>query len=200
MVKIEYHLKKQTMTKFHLTRSILKTLFRQRNKKQKGMVKTESRHTRTRARINSRLTTRKKSKNLRALQTPYAEVCTSDDTDEVALFNKKHYNVAIIIELISWRMCPVNCLFNTGTGPNLLRENMNEAYWMSTIRVSKTLRLRSATSQKVEVVDIILFHVRMGESCVRVMFGIFRNLTVSVRLGTFFIEKFVKRIFPPRER
>lgn len=115
------------------------------------------------------------------------------------MFNKRDYKVAIAIELNSLRMCPVNGVFETSAGPNLLHADMVKLDWKSPIRVIDKRRLSSAINQKVEDVDTII-HINMGEARVRVTFGIIKNLAVPVLLRTSFIAKFVKGIFPTERK
>lgn len=92
-------------------------------------------------------------------------------------------------------MCPVNSVFDTGAGRNLLREDMVERDWLSSIPCSEKPRLRCVKNEKMEVVGTLMTHVRMAEAHVRVMIGIFKNMAVSVLFGTSLIDKFEKRIF-----
>lgn len=112
------------------------------------------------------------------------------------LFSKKNYEVAIIISLTVSHMPPINCVFDPGAGPHLLQEDLVKPYWLPLIRPCRKSRLKCATNQKVEDVRTITLHVQSGDSRLRVMFGIFRNLAVATVLGTSFIEKCITGIFP----
>lgn len=101
----------------------------------------------------------------------------------------------IAIGLNSLYMRPVSCVFDTGSAPSLLRDDMVEPNSMSSISVSKKPLLRSVTNQKVEFVGKIILQVRMGETSLHVMFGIVKNLEVQVLLRASFIVNFVKVIF-----
>lgn len=61
-------------------------------------------------------------------------------------------------------------------------------------------RLCSATNQRVEIVGILSFYVRMDEARVRVELGELRNLAVPILLGTSFVDKFVKGVFPSKRK
>lgn len=87
-------------------------------------------------------------------------------------------------------MRPEIYVFDTGTGPNLIRADMVELYWVRSVRVSEKPRLKGATSQHVETIGTIILHVFIGEAHVRVAFGILNSLVVSVLLGTSFMENF----------
>lgn len=68
------------------------------------------------------------------------------------------------------------------------------------IRTSHATALRSATSKSVRVLEIITLHVRMDDCRVRVDFGIIRNTSVPILLGTSVINRFVKRVFPAERK
>lgn len=86
-------------------------------------------------------------------------------------------------------MRSVNGAFDTGAGPNLLRENMLKPNWISSVHAGEKPRLRNAMNQKIEVVRTIILHDRMGEPLVRVVFRTVWNFAVSVLLGTSLIER-----------
>lgn len=67
----------------------------------------------------------------------YAEVRSIDDTNEITFFNKQNNNLALSIRLDSSRIYPVSCVFGAGILLNLLREDMVEPDWMSSIRSSR---------------------------------------------------------------
>lgn len=82
-------------------------------------------------------------------------------------------------------MRPINCVFDTGTGPNFLREDFVEPDWLRSIHPYDSPRLKGETNQ-----------VRIGESCIHVMFGIVQNLADPVFLGPLFMDRFLKGAFP----
>lgn len=68
----------------------------------------------------------KRDDERRLFDEPYGKVCVFDDAVEILLFNGHNYNGAITIRLNALRMCSVNYVFETGTGPNLISEEMVE--------------------------------------------------------------------------
>lgn len=66
---------------------------------------------------------------------PYAEVCTFDDIDSLALFRKENYKIFISIGLTLSRMRPINCVSDTGPGLNLILEELVEPEWHPVIRL-----------------------------------------------------------------
>lgn len=128
-------------------------------------------------------------------QEPYAKVCTIDDAEKITLFNNRSYKTLIITGLDSSRICNTNILFNRSAWLNLLCVDMVEIDWMSWICICNTTQLGCATNQKIEVISIILLHVRLRDGRVRVVLGIVKILAVPVFLETPFTDKFVKWMF-----
>lgn len=127
---------------------------------------------------------------------PYTEVCKFEETDNVTLFTKKNYNIAISSGMTTLRISSVNLVFDTGTGPNMLQEGLVETDFLPSVHLCDSLQLKSETKPKVEVVGTIVLQVRIGESRIRViMFGIVRNLRASVLLCSSFIDQFIKSLF-----
>lgn len=94
-------------------------------------------------------------------------------------------------------MSPVQHIFDTGTRSSLFREECQDIDLLQVIRaVSKPL-LRSATSQKVSVIGILLLHVSIEGARIRVVLGGVRELAVPILLETTFLDTFVKGTFPP---
>lgn len=56
--------------------------------------------------------------------------------------------------------------------------------------------MTAATKLAINVEGTILLHVRLGDLIVRTWFGVVANLAVPLRLGTSYIDRFVKGIFP----
>lgn len=88
------------------------------------MTKTAFRRIRITAINESHLTTREKEKETTP-QEQYTDVSDFDSTDEVIFPNKSNYKVAMTILLNSSPTCPVNIVFDTCTGPSLLREDID---------------------------------------------------------------------------
>lgn len=79
-------------------------------------------------------------------------------------------------------MRPVHYVFDTCAGPSPLREDEVEPDWESTFHVSKKPRLRNVTNQNTEVIRTIMLYKRIGESFVRVLFGMVKTLADSIQL------------------
>lgn len=72
-------------------------------------------------------------------------------------------------------MHPINCVFHTGTEPILLKEDLVKHYWLPLIGLCDIPVLEQATNQKLKVTGTIFLHVLIGESLLRIMFGMVRN-------------------------
>lgn len=68
-------------------------------------------------------------------------------------------------------MHSLQCIFNTGAEPNLIREYDLEIYWLQMIQAVNMSLLRSATSHKVGIIRAVLFRRRKGDDCIQVIFG-----------------------------
>lgn len=60
--------------------------------------------------------------------------------------------------------------------------------------------MENATNDKISVVKRISLDIRIGDSRVRVVLGVERDLAVPVFLGTSFIDRFVKGFFSPEPK
>lgn len=102
--------------------------------------------------------------------------------------------------IFATEMHPVNCVFDKGAGPSLIREDFLRLGWNKMIRLSHGQYLNTVTSESVSVLDIIPSHVRMGDWRVCVEFGVVHKLSVPGLLGTCFIDCLVRSIFPSKSK
>lgn len=94
------------------------------------------------------------------------------------------------------KMHLINCVFDIGTEPNIIREDFFEAEWFRAIQANNRSVSKNETDRMGRVLGIASLQVRIGDFKVRVAFGVVGGLTVLVLLGTSFIDGFVKVIFP----
>lgn len=93
------------------------------------------------------------------------------------------------------KMQSVNSVFDTDAALNLIREVFLRVEWLSAIRAKYRSAFRDTARQTVSVVRTIRLQVEMGESRVRVVFGVVSTSTVPVVLWIYFTNRFVKVIF-----
>lgn len=98
------------------------------------------------------------------------------------------------------RMHPISSALDKGVEPNLIREDLLEVDRLRPILGNKIPARRNATCQKASVVGKIRCHVRVSGAKVTVLFSDVRNLTRPVLLGTSFVERFVRHIFPSEQK
>lgn len=84
---------------------------------------------------------------------------------------------------------PVGCSSNTGAGVNLIGEEFLDTECLRAKQANNRLAVKHAIYKMVSVVCTIMLHGRMGESKVREVFGVVRNLRVPDFLGPSFIDK-----------
>lgn len=96
------------------------------------------------------------------------------------------------------KMTLVNSVLDTDASPSFIHEEFLKAEWLKTIVTNHRPCLWYATGQKVNAVGTTTLHDKIGESRVRVFFGIVQSLAVRVPLGTSFFDKFVKGLPPER--
>lgn len=93
-------------------------------------------------------------------------------------------------------MKPVTSVLYTGAGPNLADSRIILSHWKEKNK-ARCGPSRSTTGiQSIAVIGVILLHVRIKYLKVRAWIGIVDNLSVSLLLGTYFIDHFLKGIFP----
>lgn len=60
-------------------------------------------------------------------KTQYSEICLFEEAVEIRIFNERNYTVFISASLAAKTMRPGNYVFDTGTGPTLMREDFLES-------------------------------------------------------------------------
>lgn len=93
-------------------------------------------------------------------------------------------------------MHPVNWIFDTGAGSNLIQEDFVNSELLKAIQASSRPVLEHASNEKVSVVLTTMVHVRMGYPIGREVFCFVRILALPFLLGTSYGERCVKGIFP----
>lgn len=87
----------------------------------------------------------------RLFNKPCAEACDFANTDDITMFNKPSYKVAIIDGLNASRTYSVNPVFETCAGPSLVDASTVEQNLMSSVYVCEKPQLQNVTSKKVDV-------------------------------------------------
>lgn len=77
---------------------------------------------------------------------PFEQICTFKETSHFTLFNKDNCKVSISIRTVATEMSPVNCVFDTGAGSDLTRENFLKQGLHKLIKPVHAADFKSATS------------------------------------------------------
>lgn len=126
---------------------------------------------------------------------PYVEVCVFNDTDNPTLFTKRNYKSAISLSLTASRRRSAICVYDTGAGTILKREQLVKTDQLPSIRFYDNPWLKSVISKMVEVIGTILVHVRMWKTVLLAISWIVRISAAPVLLGMSFIDKLINGIF-----
>lgn len=94
------------------------------------------------------------------------------------------------------RLCPNVIVFDTSTGPNLIRSDVFDASWLRSICQRDISNISSASDAKLRVSGIITLHRQMDESRTRLNFGNISELAVTVRVQTDYVDRFIKSMHP----
>lgn len=92
-------------------------------------------------------------------------------------------------------MPPISWNFETGAGPDFILDDFLEKEWLKDLQANSRPAFKNATNQNVTVFGTITVLVRIGDSGVRVVFGVVRELAVPLLSETSYIDIFVKGIF-----
>lgn len=91
-------------------------------------------------------------------------------------------------------------VFNTDVRLRLVFQHVEDPEWISSLFVGRELQLQNATNQNIGFVGTMLYLVRIGETCVRALFGIVRNEVAFILPRTTFIDRSVKEILPTERK
>lgn len=126
--------------------------------------------------------------NQRPFKESYAEVGTFKNIHRITLFTKEQYKFVLSFGLTASGMCHISCIFDTRAGVSLLQEDLLKPCSQLSMSLCKSSRLKRASTLEFNVVEILALHARISGSYIRLVSGLLRNVTLSVFLGTLFID------------
>ena len=121
------------------------------------------------------------------------------ESDECAL-TASNYKVASTVGLSPEYMITSPLLVDTGATMNLVNHNFLPPTWKDAIIPYQCSSVKYANKSSLTIVGVIRLYVQIGGLRVKVYFGVVRNLVTRVLVGTPFINKFVRGIFPQEQR
>lgn len=128
---------------------------------------------------------------------PYSETVGVDaeENETVQLFKSRNYKLSASLGMTSQTLHPLTVVLDTGAGPNLVDKRWLPSSWHDRIQPSPVANLSAAANQPIPVIGVILLHVRLGDLCTKVWFGVVERLVTPCLLGTSFSDRFIKAIF-----
>ena len=94
-------------------------------------------------------------------------------------------------------MYPVRAVFDTGAGPNIVRDDILPKGWERILIPSQPLpRITNASGKRMPVRGVVLLHLQVGDLRTRVRFYVVPGLGVPCILGCNFIDIHVRSIHP----
>lgn len=93
-------------------------------------------------------------------------------------------------------MHSITAVIDNGAGPNLILQTNMPSTSTDRIRLVKGPVLTVVSRSNVIVDRVILLHIRIGDVRVKFWFGLVTILSIPLLLGTCFIDRLVKGIFP----
>lgn len=91
-------------------------------------------------------------------------------------------------------MRPIICVFDTGAGPKLIRDDVVNLSRLDCVRHGDMPEIRRAWDTRLNVSGTITLYLRMGESRTLVTFDVMDRLDVPVLLQTSFKDYIIKSI------
>jgi hypothetical protein len=95
----------------------------------------------------------------------------------VTLFQSRNYKLCVSVEVSRAVLAPVKAVFDTGAGPNLVRECTLPKGWERFLIPKQPLpRINNAIGQRMPVRGVITLYVQVGDLITRVRFYVVPGL------------------------
>lgn len=92
------------------------------------------------------------------------------------------------------------CLLNTGAGLPITNSKLILGNWKHKLNSHHTPNLQSELKKQITLRGPFLLFVRVGNLDVKIWFGIVRNVTVDIALGTPFIDRYIRGTVPEEQK
>jgi hypothetical protein len=141
------------------------------------------------------------SKPRSILRRPDSSPRYAPDLEPIYLMNSRNYKFNVSVGVSNSVLVPVIAVFDTGAGPNPIREDVVPPNW-------ETLRLRgvpipkvmNASGRLLNSKGLIFLIVQVGNLLTRLRFYVTAGISVPCILGCNFIDRHVKSILPGDRR
>jgi hypothetical protein len=132
--------------------------------------------------------------------TPPRPLGQSETVASVTLFQSRNYKLCVSIGVSRAVLAPGKAVFDTGAGPNLVREGTVPEGWKNFLVPNQLLpRINNASGKRMPVRGVIVLYVQVGDLLTRVRFYVFPGLGTPCILGNF-INLHVRSIHPKERR
>ena len=119
----------------------------------------------------------------------------------MTLFQSRNYKLCVSLGVRSAVLAPVRAVFDTGAGPNLVRDDLLPRGWESLLVPDQPLpRITNASGKRMPVKGVIVLYIQVGGLRTRVRFYVVPGLGVPCILGCNFIDIHVRSIHPKERR
>jgi hypothetical protein len=126
----------------------------------------------------------------------------------VTLFKSRNYKLCVSLGVSTTVLSPVRAVFDTGAGPNIVRDDILPKGWERILIPSQPLpRIINASGKRIPVRGVVLLHLQVGDLRTqvgdlrtRVRFYVVPGLGVPCILGCKFIDLHVRSIHPKERR
>jgi hypothetical protein len=119
----------------------------------------------------------------------------------VTLFQSRNYKLCVSVVVSRAVLAPVKVVFETGAGPNLVREGILPKGWERFLIPNQPLpRINNASGKRMPVLGVITLYVQVGDLVTRVRFSVVPGLGTPCILGCNFINLHVRSIHPKERR
>lgn len=126
--------------------------------------------------------------------------CEVPYTDNQAAAVRPNYKVSATVGLSPEMMITTPVLIDTGATMNLVAAKFLPPEWREKVRPYNGRDVESANKTSLTISGLIPLCVRVGDLKVKVWFAVAQDLCTRVLLGTPFIDRFIKGIFPPERK
>jgi hypothetical protein len=100
--------------------------------------------------------------------------------DTVTLFQSRNYKLCVSVGVSRAVLAPVQAVFDTGAGPNLVREGILPKGWKRFLIPNQPLpRINNSSGKRMPVRGVITLYVQVGDLATRVRFCVVPGLGTS---------------------
>jgi len=116
--------------------------------------------------------------------------------DSVCTLRRENYKVFASIGCSPLASTTVRAILDTGAGPNLVHADVLPRSALDSLRTGKLPTVRDASRRALTILGALPLYLRLGSLQVKVWFLVATNLAAQCILGTSFVDRYVRAIYP----